>query len=147
MSLYSLLEKQIDCKVSYYRSHQHNPTRSVFLCQNGDGFIVSNELWDNQAQKIQLDMNKLQKKKVIFINALLELIRSYNIVPIVLLEPVEYNKVYENSQAVAKELKVKKIINLVNYVNKNKYLWADFRHFNYIGRYHYSKEVIEKLKK
>lgn len=92
-----------------------------------------------------MDSKSIKKYKIVFINQLLKYIKSFNITPIVLLDPIEYNKAYLNIEPTIQKLHDVQVINLVNYLHNDKSLWADYRHFNYKGRYQYSKKLINEL--
>ncbi len=141
---YDLEINNIDCNISYFRGTMK---RTVFLCSNGDGFIVTNKFNGIKNSIIKWDTYKIDNINFKLLNKLIDFIKSHNIRPIIIFQPRGYGIDYQYNNQIFQKINTKNIIDLTNKYNKDIELWADKYHFNYLGREKYSIMLLKLLNK
>lgn len=145
LSLFKSYDKNyIDCNIT----NISKASRSKFLalCSNGDAIYLSNiDLKNVKYKKFDYKNSILNENKIELLNKLIAYIKENGINPIILIEPFIYNKEVVNHKLVLKE--DVKIIDMVNFNSLKPELWGDKAHYNEIGRYKYTQELLNILLK
>lgn len=144
LNVYKVDYNYIDCNISSFRG---NIKRSVFVCDNGDGFIISKNFNANGFKTKKIDTIGEDNVHLRLLNSIIALIKKHNVTPIIVIQAKRYGVNYQIDRRIFNKFNTKNVIVLVNYLNNRKQYWADNHHFNYIGRYYYSKQLITELKK
>ena len=136
------LDQISDCSIFSKKQTENFITSK---CKNGDGILFGHYKKESQTKKIKLQNINLET--VAFINHLINTINSENIIPIVILEPV--NQFDTEYQYDIKQIKKKIDTVLIDLTQLQTQLdfWVDSRHFNNQGRLFYSNKIITLLKK
>jgi len=135
---YSQLAK---CQVFDIKVQSAN--HQTLKCTNGDGVLIGNRI-DTRNIKPQ-KLEKLNPQTIQYFQKLLEHINQKQTKATIILEPVFHNPYSYDLNAIKKEFKDIKIIDLTNF-NLPDSDWADNDHLNYKGREKYSSYLSTILK-
>ena len=113
-------------------------------CKNGDGILFGNYTEAPNDNKIKLQ--KINLETIAFLNHLIAVINSENIIPIVILEPVnQFNIQYQYDFKLIKSSMNAQVMDLTQLQLPLTY-WVDSRHLNNQGRLFYSRYISSILK-
>ncbi len=140
--LLRIKEYEISCDITNFRGPKE---RTIFLCSNGDGIVVANLATQKRFKKVFMN-NNISSDKITILNKLLQVIKKNNIIPIVVLEPSDYNiyKKYDINY-LSHHILDTNIIDNTNFNIYNKDLWSDDHHLNHLGRKEYTQLLAKQL--
>lgn len=129
-----------DCKVFDIQYRDNNG--AVMKCTNGDGILVGNNL--ETSTLIDTQLITIDKESILYLKNIIQNIKSKDIQPIIILEPILNNKYQYNLNDIKKYFSGIELIDFTNLQIKNKY-WSDNSHLNYLGREKYTQVLIDTL--
>ena len=136
-------EEDLDCEVTNYRGGKN---RTVFLCQNGDGAIVTRDKPSYKQTRQRLQINDLSHSRITLLNALIGYCRQHDIVPVVLFLPIMYDKrLTYDKEYLYSLIETDNIIDTTNRYKDNYSLWSDRNHLNYMGRKIYTHYLMDQF--
>ena len=122
---------------------QHSGTILTTLkCQNGDGVLMGNHITLEDAKPQHL--KTFNQKSLHYIKKMVEELTQHNIPVTFIFEPIFHNPYTYDIQAIQKEFKNVRLIDLSSYDIQDAY-WADGGHFNYKGREQYSQYLSDMI--
>jgi hypothetical protein len=134
--------ENIDCSITNFRG---SIQRKVFLCNNGDGMIATKD-YPKQQKFETRTIASYNKNKIKMLNLMIDNIKSNNIVPIVVLQPIYFNINFVFDLNILNNQIKAEVINNTNFNTTIDQLWADRDHFNFKGREIYSKHLARQVK-